>query len=59
MKKLHFTLILLSVLWNLIPTDSPFRPLFDRFQGDSGSGGATTQADPETDPIMINMPPPR
>ena len=58
MKNLHLILILIAALWNLIPSGTnPFRPLFDLEEDPYGD--VTTQGDPETDPMMINMPPPR
>jgi hypothetical protein len=58
MRKIHLVLVLIA-LWNVNPGNSPFRALFDLAIQDPASGGITTQADPETDPIMISIPPPR
>ncbi len=58
MRKIHFILILVAALWNVLPADSPLRPIFE-LAGDDETGGITTQADPDTDPIVIFMPPPR
>lgn len=57
MKNLHLILILVAALYNLVPTGSPFRPLFDRASG----GDATTHQDPpDGDPgTIVQMPPPR
>ena len=57
MRKIHLVLVLIA-LWNVIPGNNPFTSLFDLATQDP-SGGITTQADPETDPIMISIPPPR
>jgi len=57
MRKIHLVLVLVA-LWNVIPGNSPFRALFDLATQDP-SGDITTQADPDTDPIMISIPPPR
>lgn len=59
MKKIHLILILVTALWNSLPTDSPIRPLFDLIGVDDPSGEVVVTADPDTDPIMINTPPPR
>ena len=59
MRKIHLVLVLIA-LWNVIPGNNPFTSLFDLATQDPTSGGGiTTQADPETDPIMISIPPPR
>jgi hypothetical protein len=58
MRKIHLTLILIAALWNVLPAESPFRSLFDLVLEDPGSG-VIQAGDPETDPIMINTPPPR
>ena len=58
MKAITLTLILIAALANVLPTDSPLRPLFDLVVEDPNSGVVAT-SDPETDPIMIVGPPPR
>ncbi|HVG10931.1 MAG TPA: hypothetical protein VNM67_24725 [Thermoanaerobaculia bacterium] len=59
MRKIHLVLVLIA-LWNAIPGNSPFSALFDlAIQHPTSGGDITTQADPETDPIMISIPPPR
>ena len=59
MRKIHIILIVLVVLWNASPAGNPFRPLFEALGGETISGPAA-QADPEdTDPRIINLPPPR
>lgn len=58
MRKIHLILILVTALWNVLPVDSPFRPIFDLAIEDP-SGELVTTGDPETDPFMINTPPPR
>jgi hypothetical protein len=59
MRKLHLVLVLIA-LWNVIPGNSPFSALFDLATQDLTSGGdISPQTDPETDPIMISIPPPR
>jgi hypothetical protein len=60
MRKIQITLILIATLWNVLPTDSPFRPLFDLLQGgESTSGDVTIHQDPpDTDPGGIIIPPP-
>lgn len=50
-------LTLIAALWNVLPADNPLRSLFAGFE-DVPVGEIPT-ADPETDPVMINMPPPR
>ena len=59
MRKIHLTLILIAALWNVLPAGSPLRSLFDRVGEDPSLGDVLPTGDPETDPIMINMPPPR
>ena len=59
MKKIELTLILVAALWTALPADSPFRLLFDLVGHDVPFGDVHPTGDPETDPIMINMPPPR
>lgn len=60
MRTFHLTLILIATLSNLLPGGSPFRPLFDLVGGeDSTSGDVIVTSDPERDPILINLPPPR
>jgi len=59
MKKMHLTLILVTALWTALPADSPFRFLFDLVGDDQDFGDVLPTGDPDTDPIMINMPPPR
>ena len=51
-------LILITTLWNVLPTGSPLRPLFDMV-GEDPDGEVVTTSDPDTDPIMIITPPPR
>lgn len=51
-------LILISALWNVLPAGNPIRSLFDAVLEDP-DGEVLATADPETDPVMINMPPPR
>ena len=58
MKKITFILILITALWNALPDGSPLRPLFD-LVAENPDGGVIATSDPETDPNMINTPPPR
>ena len=52
-------LTLISALWNVLPADSnPVRSLFDSLFEDP-NGEIIATADPETDPVIINLPPPR
>lgn len=52
-------LTLIAALWNVLPVDgNPLRSLFDAVLEDP-DGEVVIAADPETDPIIINMPPPR
>lgn len=60
MKSIHIILIMLLASWNASPVGNPWRPLVTALQGETISDGPTTQADPEdTDPRIINLPPPR
>ena len=59
MKNIHLILILIAALWSVLPGSSPFRSLSDLAFGDPGSGGVIATSDPETDPNMNNIPPPR
>lgn len=59
MRKIHLTLILIAALWSALPADSPLRHLFDRVEEDLSSGDLLPAGDPETDPVMINTPPPK
>lgn len=59
MKNIHLILILIAALWSVLPVSSPFRSLTGQTLADPGSGGIVTTSDPETDPIIINTPPPR
>lgn len=53
-------LTLIAALWNVLPADNnPLRSLFAGLIGEDPAGQIETQADPEGDPVMINMPPPR
>jgi hypothetical protein len=58
MRKIHLTLILIATLWNVLPAGSPFRSLFE-LAVQEPTGGITTNADPDVDPIVISLPPPR
>lgn len=59
MRKIHIILIVLVAAWNASPAGNPFRAVFDVLQEETISDGPTTQADPEdTDPRIINLPPP-
>ena len=58
MKAISLILILIAALWNVQPTDSPFRPLFD-LAGEDPNAGAVATSDPESDPVMIVGPPPQ
>ena len=58
MQRFALAVLLLSTLWSVLPAGTPIRALFDQ-GGEDPTGGITTQADPETDPIMISIPPPR
>lgn len=58
MKSITLTLILIAALYNVLPTGSPIRPLFDLDVEDPNSGDVPT-SDPESDPVMIVGPPPR
>ena len=58
MKKIH-TLILIVALWSAIPGQAPFRALFDLTAQDTPVGEVIVTSDPEDDPIMITIPPPR
>lgn len=60
MKNLHLILLLIAALWTAFPAESSFRALFDLSRQDPTSGDVWTQSDPpDTDPAVINMPPPR
>jgi len=59
MKKIQLTLILVTALWTALPADSPFRLLLELVGSDVPFGDVVPTGDPDTDPIMINMPPPR
>ena len=59
MRNFHLILILIAALYTALPTGSPFRPLFDLVGGGEDSGDITIQSDPETEPTIINLPPPR
>jgi len=58
MKRFVLAVFLLSALWSSLPAGSPIRSLFAQVR-EVPAGEVTTQADPETDPIMISIPPPR
>lgn len=58
MKKIH-TLILIVALWSAIPGQTPFRALFDLIEQDNPDGEVIVTSDPDEDPIMITIPPPR
>lgn len=58
MRNIHFILILVAALWSVLPAGSPFHSVFDSMEDDP-SGGVIATADPDTDPIVIFMPPPR
>jgi hypothetical protein len=57
MKNIHLILILIAALWNVLPSGSPFRSLFDLDGEDLSSGGVIATSDPESDPIVIMEPP--
>jgi len=57
MKNIHLILILIAALWNVLPSGSPFRPLFDLVEEDPANGGVIATSDPESDPIVIMEPP--
>jgi hypothetical protein len=57
MRKLHLLLII-AALWNALPATTPLRPLFELVLQDP-TGDITATADPDVDPIVISLPPPR
>jgi hypothetical protein len=60
MRKIHIIVIVIWAMWGAAPVGHGFRSLFASLQGDSLVGGPTAQADPEdTDPAILNLPPPR
>lgn len=58
MRKIHLVLIVIAALWNVLPAESPFRALFDLALQDP-NGDVIATADPDVDPIVISLPPPR
>lgn len=58
MRNIHIILILTAALWSVLPSGSPFHSIFDASVEDPDSGVIAT-SDPETDPNVIFMPPPR
>lgn len=58
MRNIHFILILVAALWSVLPAGSPFHSAFGAIEDDP-NGGVIATTDPETDPIVIFMPPPR
>lgn len=59
MRNFHIILILIAALWSVLPAGSPFHSLFARSGEDLDSGGVIATSDPDTDPAVIFMPPPR
>lgn len=57
MRKIQLVLVLVAI-WNVIPGNTPFRALYELVV-DQPSGEVITTGDPDTDPIMISIPPPR
>lgn len=57
MRKIHLTLIVIAALWNVLPAGSPIRSLFELSLQDPNDVVATE--DPDVDPIVIRLPPPR
>ena len=57
MRKIHLVLIVIAALWNVLPSGSPFRSLFDLSLQDPND--VVTTEDPDVDPIVIRLPPPR
>ena len=58
MRNIHIILILTVALWSVLPSGSPFRSMFAAI-GEDPDGGVIATSDPETDPNVIFMPPPR
>ena len=58
MRNIHIILILVAALWSVLPAGSPFHRMLDQ-AGEDPTGGVIATADPDTDPIVIFMPPPR
>jgi hypothetical protein len=58
MRNIHIILILIAALWSILPSGSPFHSAFDQ-TGKDVPGGIVATADPENDPSVIFMPPPR
>lgn len=57
MRKIQLVLVLVTI-WNAINGNAPFTALYELALQDP-AGEVVAQADPETDPIMISIPPPR
>lgn len=58
MRNIHIILTLVAALWSVLPADSPFHSMFDLTVEDP-NGGVIATSDPDNDPIVIFMPPPR
>lgn len=58
MRNIHIILILTAALWSVLPSGSPFHSMFDTVLEDP-DGGVIINTDPETDPDVVFIPPPR